>query len=121
MPEPRRRRQGEPEHEDPAEISVFRKAAKNPWIDGVIRIVLVIGTAGGTGYVANEHKSAEDAINYERLTKLQADFEKFRTTYYERQRERSTVSQREREEFLQRLAVIETELRLLRGGGRTGR
>ena len=109
-----RRRQGEPEHEDPAEISMFRKAAKNPWIDALIRITIVIGTAGGTGYVANEHKSNEDAVNYERLTKLQADFERFRTAYYERQRDRSSVSQREREELLQRLAAIETELRLRR-------
>ena len=112
MPEPRRR-QGEPEHEDPAEISMIRKAAKNPWIDALIRITLVVATAGGTGYVANEHKSAEDAINYERLTQLQAKYEAFTKRYYEREQQRRERAEAEHLALAQRLAAAEAEIRIL--------
>ena len=113
MPEERRRRSGEPEYEDTAEQSFIRKASKNQWVDAAIRIAIVIATAGGTGYMANEHKNTADAAAYDRLTQLQADYEKFTKRYYEREKERRERAEAEHLALAQRLAAAEAEIRIL--------
>ncbi len=102
---------------DPAETSMIRKAARvefgNPLIDALVRALIMVMVGGGAGYVSNQHQNAEDAQHYERLAELKNEFEKFRQAYDDRQRERTSLSQREREELLQRLTALETRLQLL--------
>jgi hypothetical protein len=121
MPKPeQKRRAGEEGYEDPREQSLMKRLGKieipgGQVSDILIRIVVVLLAGGGAGFVANEHANANDAVAYEQLTALRGDFDKFRQAYYERQRERSSSSQKEREEVLQRLATIEAKIDMMRG------
>lgn len=114
-----RRRAGEPHYEDPTEQSLVRRMSKmelpgGPIVDVLIRVTVVLLMGGGAGFVANEHASAGDAIQAERLQKLRQDFDEFRIAYVKTLNESAAYEQKDREEELQRLSAIETELRLLR-------
>lgn len=113
---PRERRRGEEDFDDPAERSFVSKVAHNRWVDVAIRLAIVIATASGAGYVSNEHADGDAAVKYENLARVEQEFQAFKTAYYTRQRERGMVATKEREELLQRLVAIETELRLMRRG-----
>ena len=114
MPSPRRRRD-ESDYEDPSDQSLMRRAAKNPWVDGLIRIAIVIATASGAGYVSNEHANVQDAVAYEKAARAEQELVAFKKLYFERQRAATEKQDKEREEMLHRLTVIEMRVEFLRG------
>lgn len=82
MPE-QRRREGEPGYEDPSSQSIMKKAAKlefgNPYIDTLLRVIVLVVMGGGAGIVTSESKNSEVAHMKEQLARHEADVEKYRT------------------------------------------
>lgn len=91
MPPERRRREGEPEYEDPSEQSFIKKASKmefgSPVVDALIRVIVLLAMSGGAGYVSSESKSVEMENLKTQIQKLENEQASKWKSYYARRRE----------------------------------
>jgi hypothetical protein len=81
----------EPEPLDPSTSLIIRKIVKSGLLEKLVTWLAVAVVGGGASMATRQVSDAQDvaqlAAAKTELAQVKADFEKFRTSYYERQRE----------------------------------
>lgn len=94
--------------------SIMTKVGKSKLTGDVVRLIMAVSLGGGAGYFTNEHKTADDAVQAERLTKIRQEFDDFKAGQYQyHEKDREERDERVRE-FTAKIAALEAEVRMLR-------